>query len=90
MIRGPVFLSKFGSAWGIRTPDLRLERAVSWASRRTRHAALTNSGAQIRFKATSCYQRAPKNVNRLWLSGRSIPPVTTYKRIRPTAKLADY
>ena len=27
----------FGSAWGIRTPDLRLERAVSWAARRMRH-----------------------------------------------------
>ena len=25
---------KVGSAWGIRTPDLRLERAVSWAARR--------------------------------------------------------
>ncbi len=29
----------FGSACGIRTRDLRLERAVSWASRRTRHAS---------------------------------------------------
>src|SRR5690606_8072832 len=26
-----------GSAYGIRTRDLRLERAVSWAARRTRH-----------------------------------------------------
>ena len=36
--RGLFFLSKFGSAWGIRTPDLRLERAVSWAARRMRHS----------------------------------------------------
>src|SRR5574341_1308570 len=32
---GPVF-RRFGSACGIRTRDLRLERAVSWASRRMR------------------------------------------------------
>ena len=38
LFRGPVFVPRFGSACGIRTRDLRLERAVSWASRRTRHA----------------------------------------------------
>ena len=43
-----------GSACGIRTRDLRLERAVSWASRRTRHAVLTNSGAQLRIQANQC------------------------------------
>lgn len=35
--------ARSGSAYGIRTRDLRLERAVSWAARRTRHAP-TESG----------------------------------------------
>ena len=34
----------FGSAYGIRTRDLRLERAVSLASRRMRHACLEDTG----------------------------------------------
>ena len=31
---------RVGSAWGIRTPDLRLERAVSLAARRMRHSQM--------------------------------------------------
>ncbi len=30
----------YGSVYGIRTRDLRLERAMSWATRRTRHVKL--------------------------------------------------
>ena len=38
-IPGAIFVPMIGSACGIRTRDLRLERAVSWASRRTRHTS---------------------------------------------------
>ena len=34
---GVLYFDLYGSAYGIRTRDLRLERAVSWATRRMRH-----------------------------------------------------
>ncbi len=37
-------LDGVGSACGIRTRDLRLERAASWATRRMRHAAMAGEG----------------------------------------------
>ena len=40
-----------GSAYGIRTRDLRLERAVSLATRRMRHARPTGWGSRIRTSA---------------------------------------
>ena len=60
--------SKHGSACGIRTRDLRLERAVSWASRRTRHVPLqrghAGGGVPKAFKAASSYQTPHFFVNR--------------------------
>lgn len=37
----PSALDRYGSPYGIRTRDFRLERAASWAARRTGHAAFS-------------------------------------------------
>ena len=63
-IRGSNSMLWFGSAWGIRTPDLRLERAVSWATRRTRHALGPKMSHQQEGGSTSCYQTYLGFVNR--------------------------
>ena len=54
---------RFGGAYGIRTRGLRLERAVSLATRRMRHAILATAAQLIKYsapqRAMSAFDHAP-------------------------------
>ena len=66
-----------GSAYGIRTRDLHLERVVSWAARRMRHGGLAHTngwGSRIRtsaYRSRVCRPTTRRIPNNAWiLSGK--------------------